>query len=237
MRTSGPSPNPVNRPPEKRRRWSSAVLSYLGRPLKWRARDKVAGVAFLSLTAVVVGALVWADSGSDGGREPTEDAQIGTRAAQNPLAGREVYLGPDDPRHLIASLDVLDESGIEVVHSFADLQASVDKTTAAIIIDRAFAAQLDRDWVRLQYERGIVIVGIGINMSEMPSALGAPVGVSGDFGSYPESRLFYSLVAKQPCGGGASEDYLDLHPQGQFNLLIHRMANQATTPNYDTRGC
>jgi len=64
------------------------------------------------------------------------------------------------------------------------------------------------------------------------SVLGlSPVGISGDFGSYPESRRFYSLISKQPCGGGASQDYLDLHPQSQFNLLIHRMANDATLPN------
>src|SRR6266516_1755606 len=212
--------------PAERRSWWTGLLPA---SLRWVTIGKIAGVTLLVATAIGIGMLALGVLAT-GGSEEDDTRQFGP--ALNPLAGREVYLTADDPSLLIASLDVLDQSGIMVVHSFADLQASVDTTTAAIIIDRGSALQLDRGWVRSQYEQGVVIVGIGINMSEMPSVLGlSPVGISGDFGSYPESRRFYSLISKQPCGGGAAQDFLDLHPQSQFNLLIHRMANHATVPN------
>ena len=150
----------------------------------------------------------------------------------NALYGRIVYLAPADHSQWIAPPEQLAEAGIVTTATPDQFRQAVTSDTAAIIIDRGWALQLDRGWVRSQYEQGVVIVGIGINMSEMPSTLGlSPVGISGDFGSYPESRRFYSLISKQPCGGGASQDYLDLHPQSQFNLLIHRMANDATVPN------
>src|SRR2546428_3341303 len=126
--------------PEEHRRWWMPALPFL----KWGTVAKIGGASLLAATAGGVAVLAWAAWRTDGGEEVTNDGLSGF-PAPNPLAGREVYLAPDDQSLLIASPDTLDQSGLKVVHSFADLQASVNDATAAIIIDRAFAAQLDRD--------------------------------------------------------------------------------------------
>src|SRR5712692_8837492 len=55
----------MNRPPENRPR-SLGAMAFLRRPLKWRARDKVAGVALLAAAGVSIAALVWPVVGSGG---------------------------------------------------------------------------------------------------------------------------------------------------------------------------
>ena len=202
------------RPPEKQPWW-----------MAWPVWARIIGAA--TIAAAVAGLAVLAL----GVLRTRGDEEVSS-LRDNALYGRIVYLAPADHSQWIAPPEQLAEAGIVTTATPDQFRQAVTSDTAAIIIDRGWALQLDRGWVRSQYEQGVVIVGIGINMSEMPSVLGlSPVGISGDFGSYPESRRFYSLISKQPCGGGASQDYLDLHPQSQFNLLIHRMANDATLPN------
>lgn len=180
--------------------------------------------AFL-VASVIASALVFASllsGGSDGG----------SNTPASPLAGKVSYLAPDDPDRLIVSKKTLDKQGIRLVHSFLDLQTSVNSESAAIIIDRASLPSLDPNWIRSQYEDGKLIVGIRINIGEMVTRFGLSVDDVGEFGHYPQSRTFYSFMVKCESGGeGRAQDHLDTHPEAQFRLLVNRMVTHACPTN------
>ena len=119
-----------------------------------------------------------------------------------PPAGRQmVYFVPQQPAHPERQPLPPAEwprKGVTVVHGFAGLRTAVGLETEAILVDAEALPQVPTEWLRAQYERGRVIIGININLNELYPVVGEPMDVPSRWNDWPPDVPHFALMARGP---------------------------------------
>jgi hypothetical protein len=166
-----------------------------------------------------------------------QDPDVG-KIVVHRLPGEVTYLAPRQSEDGIAQPELLRQAGIEVV-TLPDSSALLQFSTGTDLPTDPIAVIVDKDWMdragvkqwlQTLKENGVVIVGARLNASALLRDLDAGIADAG-FGNYSGNRNFYSLYAEcvraDGSNVGTAEDYLDVHPETQFRLLLSRIASSA----------
>src|SRR5690625_5062997 len=143
-------------------------------------------------------------------------------------------LGSDDGASMIAFVSnkndplpetpygevLLNDNRVVLVESFPEMQAGFTDGICALIVTRDVARDesVDWDWIREQFDNGVAVGGIGVDIHELyqmlnpswPETWGMPRDRAGNlknYGSYDEDRWPYAYFYKKTSVVGRSEEH------------------------------
>ncbi len=190
-------------PEEAARPWWAAGFAWL-RPL---TLAKVAGAAVVVATVAGLGVLAWGVLRTSG-----SNAEFDAPGRWDPLRGRAVYLVPRSDEHLLGPRIAIADAGITMVDSVSRLREATEPGTAAVIIDREFAVEVDHEWLNQLLAGGVVIVGARMNVFDLVNEISSPEGATSGgqlsthdkFDFYAPPQVYFTLYEHPgACGGGA----------------------------------
>ncbi|MBI4670275.1 MAG: hypothetical protein HY741_01230 [Chloroflexi bacterium] len=172
----------------------------------------------------------------------TSDAQI-------------IYLAPTSlaiSEDVPGSLTALQREGVKVVHDFPTLKQTVESNQSAandnatkrgrigaVIVHQHSLSEVDIKWLKSQYDRGTIIAGINIKMSELADLIADPA-LRAKAKAWPDERYktpFYSYSGQKSgsWGGVVARGSNNFNPQdGTLQQFVYAlriaMKNLENTP-------
>jgi hypothetical protein len=179
------------------------------RRISTQGRFLLAGMASLLL---VLSAVLWWTNSSEAQEKPIY--------YQPPSGEVIVYLGPTgaDAVDIPMSPADLALNGVQLVQTAEQLElllATPPAKVEAVILHKSRVNEIDREWLRTQYDRGVVIAGVNVTMNELGVLVGDESFASdSEWENGWQREPFFSMVAHTLTG--TPEDQARAKAEGVF---------------------